>query len=361
MQAFNPSHIYVDPTVKDLPLTKRVLRYFSGVPHQLLDNVEDLKKPISMTEAKKRLLISRFKGEAIRSCQGRGDYVCCNYLTMSLISNCHMECTYCILQDYLKNNPIVTLYANVEEILASIENHISQHPDQLFRLGTGELSDSLALDSFTHFSEILVPFAARQKNLVIELKTKSDQVQNLLGLDHQNKTVVSWSVNPQKYIEQEELKCSTLNERLNAARRVADEGYPIAFNLDPLLHFPDWEDQYKELVNQLKDSFQSTEIAWVSIGSLRFTPGLKSIIKTRFPKSRILTGELIQSKDGKVRYFRDAREKMYSHVHKLIEKAYPTAPNFLCMETFKVWEKVYKEFPPTKQNLEAKLTQRFAL
>lgn len=359
MQSFTPSGIYVDNSVRSYEITRNVLNYFKNVPTVFLKNSKEIKNPIPISEAKRTLMITRFKGDVIRPCQGIGSYLCCNYLIMSFTSNCHLECTYCILQDYLKNNPAVTLYANVDEMLDMAKKVIQSQPDKLFRVGTGELSDSLALDSITHLSKKLIPFAADQKNLLLELKTKTDQVQNLLDLDHRGKTIVSWSVNPQKYIEQEELKCSSLDNRLKAARDVADAGYPIGFHFDPILNFENWEENYGDLVKRLKSDFRSGEIAWISIGSLRYTPRLKKIIQERFPKSRLLYGELFAGADGKVRYFREIREGLYKHVKSMLDQAFPEVPNYLCMETKKVWENVYHEIPSIQGMLEKSFVERF--
>ena len=357
---FNPSEIYVESSAGDYPLTRRILEAFPSTPIHTVDSVNEIKIPRLITPAKRELFITRHKGDPIKSCQGMGDYVCCNYFTVSFVSNCHFECTYCILQDYLKDNPIMTLYANVEEILEAIEARIKQSAE-LVRLGTGELSDSLALDDITQLSKTLVPFAARQKNLVLELKTKSDCVGNLLDLDHGGKTVISWSVNPQAFVDTEELKCASLEERLTAARLVADAGYPIGFHFDPLLVLPGWEDEYRRLVDRIRGEFEPDEIAWISMGSLRFTPGLKKTIQHRFPKSRLLEGELFPAGDGKVRYFREIREELYAHVKALMDAAFPTVPNYLCMETKKVWGNVTGMAPPSQRKLEAHLAQRFAI
>lgn len=359
MQGFYPRQIYVDHMVKDYPLTEKVLSNLSDVPVKFVDDAFLLKKPMPISEGKKNLLITRHQGPTVRACQGMGDYVCCHYLTISLVSNCHFECTYCILQDYLKNNPIMTFFANVEEILNGVEETISAHPEQLFRVGTGELSDSLALDSITGLSKDLVLFAAKQKNMILELKTKSDEVHNLLGLNHRGKTVVSWSVNPEDYVKTEELKCASLKERLEAARLCASKGYPVGFHLDPLMAFPDWKRQYHGLIHLIRSVICPEEIAWISLGSLRFTPRLKEISQTRFPKSRLFLGELFPSPDGKVRYLRDIREEMYSFVKNEIDHIFPTVPNYLCMDTQSVWENTYGFAPQSRNRLEEALIQRF--
>lgn len=366
MPSFQPTHIFIDAAVRDLPLTRRVLRHFPDTPVTVIENPDILKLPRPLTSAKKQLLITRYKGNPLKPCQGMGNggrnelrpYVCCNYLTVSFATNCPFECTYCILQDYLKNNPAMTLYANVEEILASIERRLLENPERHFRIGTGELADSLALDDITGLTRDLVPFTARQKNMILELKTKSNCIENLLDLDHGGKTVVAWSLNPQTFIDQEEFKTASLDERLAAARRVADAGYPAALHFDPLLALKDWQKEYVLLVEYVRSVLSPQEIAWISIGSLRFTPALGRIIRERFPKSRLLTGELFPTEDGKVRYFREIREELYTRVKNLIDSAFPSVPNYLCMETERVWRRIYRDAPIHRENLELAISER---
>lgn len=361
MQPFRPIKIYIDDRVKELPLTKIILQHFYNIPSEIIRDVSLIKKYLPMTQAKQQLLITRHDGEVIKKCQGTGDYVCCNYFTVSFSSNCHFECSYCILQDYLQNNPMITIFANMEEIFQAIQKQINSHPQTFFRLGTGELADSLALDSVTHLTKELIPFVAKQKNLLLELKTKSNCVENLLDLDHQKKTVVSWSLNPQTYGEQEELKTASIKERLEAARWIADKGYPIGFHFDPLLALPNWKEEYKKLIDTLRTQFDSDEIAWISLGSLRFTSGLKDIVINRFPKSKIMFGEIFPSQDGKLRYFKDIREELYGYVKNLVDEAFPDVPNYLCMETQKVWNRIYGHVPQTRGQLEKHLVERFAI
>lgn len=361
MHSFRPIKIFVDDHAKELPLTKRILQYFYDIPSEIIQDVSLIKKPLPMAQAKQQLFITRHEGEIIKKCQGMGDYVCCNYFTVSFASNCHFECSYCILQDYLQNNPMITIFANVEEIFQAIQQQVRASPQTFFRLGTGELADSLALDPITHLTKDLIPFVAKQKNLLLELKTKSNCVENLFDLDHQKKTVVSWSLNPQIYGDQEELKTASLNQRLEAARHVADIGYPVGFHLDPLLALPNWKEEYKKLLNTLESQFDPREIAWISLGSLRFTPGLKDIVMNRFPKSKIMFGEIFPSQDGKFRYFKDIREELYGYVKNLVDEAFPDVPNYLCMETEKVWQRIYGHVPQNRGQLEKHLVERFAI
>lgn len=357
MQDYKPSQIIIDPEVLHSEVTQRILGHFPSVPQLLLN--EKIKKEEDISEAKKKLFLSSFKGEIVKSCQGLGDYVCCDYMTMTLVSNCHLECSYCILQDYLKNNPLITIYTNINEILEKVERQLKSQPNKKLRIGTGELSDSLALDNITEFSKELVPFTARQNNLILELKTKSNQIQNLLDLDHQGKTVISWSMNPPLFSEWEEHKCASIEERIQAALAVSHAGYPIAFHLDPLLALDNWKEEYENLIIRLKKNFANRHVAWISMGSLRFTPGLKKTMKDRFPKSKLHYQELYPNADGKVRYFRDIREDLYKTVKAYLEKYFPGTAHYLCMETETVWGKVFNEIPESKESLEKQMHTSF--
>ena len=94
--------------------------------------------------------------------------------------------SYCYLQSYL-NFPYMIVYANSGDLLSELELTLKQRPGELLRIGTGELSDSLALDPLTSYSVPLVEFFAHQENGILEFKTKSNCVENLLHLDHRAK------------------------------------------------------------------------------------------------------------------------------------------------------------------------------
>jgi spore photoproduct lyase len=354
---FSPTEIYIDKAVKDHKITKRILDNLPDLPITFIDDPQEIKIPEKHTEAKKKLLISPLKGEMLKVCQGQGD-VCCQYHTIDLITNCHLECSYCILQDYLQNNPIITIHPNVDEICDTIRKKTCENPGKKIRIGAGELSDSLALDHITNFTTECVALANELKDIVFEFKTKTTNIDNLLKLKHQGNVVVAWSVNPQSYIDIEELKCAPLADRLQAARKCADKGYPIAFHFDPLLYYPDWQEQYDDVIQQISALFKPEEIAWVSLGSLRFTPGLKKISMDRFPKSKIMTGEIVPMTDGKMRYFRPIREEMYTHLIAQLTKNIGKIPHYLCMETPLVWQRLFGHIP-TLDEVEARVATRF--
>ncbi|GIX48175.1 MAG: hypothetical protein KatS3mg131_2386 [Candidatus Tectimicrobiota bacterium] len=80
-------------------------------------------------------------------------------------------------------------------------------------------------------------------------------------------------------------------------------------------------------------------ITYMSLGSLRFSPELKKVVRVRFPKSSLMDGELVPGPDGKLRYFKPLRVEMYRKLAAWIRRYAPATPLYLCMESADVWQK----------------------
>jgi hypothetical protein len=242
--------ILVDPAVAATPIARAVSRNAGGVEviEAPAGGVEEALRRLGLTEGKRVLLVKEFRGRSFKQCQGlKEEYACCNLHTLAEGNGCAMECTYCILQHYMTSQHL-TVFANVDDLQAEIQRAVSSEPERIFRVGTGELSDSLLLDPLTESTRHMVPFFRSLPNAVLELRTKTDNVENLLDLEHGGKTVVAWSLNPPEVGEREELKTAPLEARLRAASEVARRGYPVGFHLDPLVHYEGWQDGYSRLV-----------------------------------------------------------------------------------------------------------------
>ncbi len=361
MISYQPSIIYVDPTVQNSPITQNILNYFPNTPVKLVEgkpDVSDIQKfSDPLLEGKKRLWITRNNGKLVKKCgastSSLKNLICCNYYILDFSFNCHFECVYCFLQEYT-NLPLMVVYANVEEMLDAVSDLIKDSTSQKIRIGTGEMADSLALDEITGFSKILVPYFAKQNKALLELKTKSNSVGNLLNLDHNGQTVIAWSMNPSHYAQKYEFKTATIEERLEAARQCQKAGYKIAFHLDPLIYEPDWKESYTTLIDRIFDEFQPS---WMSLGALRFNANLRSIVQKRFPGSELVTGEFVTTPDGKKRYVRFIREEMYKGLYEYILSKQSNTPIYLCMEHDVVWEKSLGYRPSSEQGLEAHIVQ----
>lgn len=211
---------------------------------------------------------------------------------------------------------------------------------KFFRIGTGEFSDSLALDKSLGQAKKLILYFAKQKKALLELKTKSAEVKHLLNLKHNGRTVIAWSVNPPEIVASEEKLTASLAARLASARLAAQAGYPLAFHFDPIIYFPGFEKAYQNLVAKIYEYVKPEQIAWISLGTLRFVPGFKEIFKKRFPQKKLLYEEFITGLDGKLRYFKPLRIKLYQTILRQIRQYDQKTLIYLCMESPGVWRKV---------------------
>lgn len=300
--------------------------------------------------SKKNICYLPFKGRFLKKCPGTPEYLCCNYYVLNIQTNCNYDCQYCILQGYI-NNPRLNIYTNIDTALKEVEELLNTHPSNFYRIGTGELTDSLSLDHLTNTSSILIPFFMRQKNALLELKTKSKNIKNLLKFQPNGNIVVSWSLNPQKIIDEYETKTASLLERLESARQCSKSGYKIGFHLDPVILYPDWEDGYKNLIEQIFRYVEPKAIVWISIAGFRYTPRLKNIIQNRFPKTRLFLEEFVRCRDGKYRYIRPIRVMVYKKIINWIKNYSNDIPIYFCMESPTVWMDVFGKLPNQISNL----------
>jgi spore photoproduct lyase len=315
-----------------------------------------LKTADSFGAGKRRMVVMPRRSSFLIGCPaGSTHFACCGYLVLMLASNCPMDCSYCFLQEHLANNPAFQVYANYQDAWEELDRLALAGAWRSFRVGTGELADSLAFDSLTGISRDLVSYFSQRRNLMLELKTKTDEIDNLLALDPRGRTIVSWSLSPTRVFASCEHRTAPPQSRINAAQRVLNAGYKVGFHLDPLIAYPNAEQDYLELLENVFDSIPPNLIAFFSIGGLRMTPGLRTAARHRFAADPMLLGEEVLSEDGRYRTFTPLRLRLFSKVRERIAKACSDLPVYLCMETASVHHRVFGAAPLTPAALGSRL------
>ena len=328
--------ITVHPDAAGGPVARRIIERCSGAAVRIAANPPKLKED-GARPRKDAIFITPRRGSLLKRCPGTSSYICCGYRVLNLVTGCPLDCTYCILQLYL-NQPCLVVHADWEDALREIDELTARHPGRVVRLGTGELADSLALEPLTDMAKELIPLVLRRPEAVLELKTKTTFVENILDIDPRGRVILSWSLNAEEVIASDEAGAPPLEERLRAAAEARRAGYRIGLHFDPLVRFPGWESSYRRSVEAIYDHLAEGDIAWISMGTLRYPPALDLIIRRNFPASRLPLGELVPGLDGKLRYFRPLREEMYRLVHGAIRHRDRDASVYLCMESREVWE-----------------------
>lgn len=350
--------IYINQNAVHEPLTERVRKNAEGIPVQIINDTHaaSLFSRFSPGEGKRILYLKAYQGEMVKPCPATASpYLCCRYTVMHQVAQCPMDCVYCILQSYL-DSPVVTVHANVQAAFDGVDRLLSEQPERLFRFGTGELGDSLALDEITGLSESTGKFFSTKRNVVIEFKTKTDRIERMIGRQFKN-TIVSWSLNPQTVVNENEFSTASLSARLEAARRCQEAGYKVGFHFDPILYFNGWEKSYQEVVRQIFLKVDGSRIAWISLGTLRFPPPLKEIIQKRFPENGMVHEEMIRGLDGKMRYPRPRRIELTRFIYDLIKEKQPDLFVYFCMEHPSVWDAVTGGHPVSNAELDFQFAQ----
>jgi len=353
--------IHVEESCMDLAYTREILSRaklpYTIIPDRTDPTGIDGEYPENLVQGKHHLLLCKNRGHFFKPCPGTKEYRCCDYQVLNIGMGCPMDCVYCILQAYL-NKPWLTFFVNTNDLLGEMTTAFNAEPDRFFRIGTGEFTDSMALDKFTSLSPKLVEFMADQKQAVLELKTKSAVIQNLKGLKHNGRSILAWSLNSLPIMNTEEIRTATLDERLDAAATCAEWGYKLAFHFDPIIDHPGWEEGYEQTITKLFETVPAEQIVWISLGALRYLPALKTIGTGRFPQSRIFYQEFIEGLDNKKRYFRPRRVALYKHIYALLkQRASPRTCIYFCMESDEIWKEVMGYTPEEKGGIPAMLDE----
>jgi spore photoproduct lyase len=334
------SKLFIDRQVVDHPVTQSIQARLD-VPATIAQSARQVHEMVAsaadpVQSGKEILYLSRNQGAFFKRCPGTSHYNCCDYRILHIGTFCCMDCAYCILQTYF-HPPVLAYFVNHEDLIAELNTVLAQK--SLFRIGTGEFTDSLIWTSWTDVVKLLVDRFAAQEHAVLELKTKTTAIEQLQSLNHNRKTIVAWSLNTPKIIRTEERGTAALSARIDAAARCEKWGYPLAFHFDPLIIYDGCEQAYARVIESLFSRLSAENMAWISLGTLRFPPTVKPLIQKRFPDSKIVYAEFVRGSDGKMRYFKPLRIELYRKIIASIREHAPDVVIYLCMEDDEVWQK----------------------
>jgi spore photoproduct lyase len=355
--------IFVDEDALSFPLTRRILHHCPDAPRQIVRRKAEIEDELASSsdpvgEGKRYLHLSRQKGAFVKPCPCTPFYLGCNYFIINAALNCPLDCSYCILQLYL-SNPVITIYANLEDLWRELDAFLRQRREKFVRIGTGELSDSLALDPLTQTSKEFIAYFRKKGRALFELKTKTVNIAGILAASPAENIILSWSLNSERIAREEERGAPSVADRIEAARLVSERGFPVGFHFDPLILYPGWGEDYARVVENLLTAVKPSRVRWISLGSLRFPAALKSIVEKRFPRTRIIYGEMIQGRDKKLRYFKPLRLELYQKVLGFIKYwGGGRIPVYFCMEDAEVWREAIKKSPRRKEEVELILSPR---
>lgn len=336
------AEVVADGTMVDAPLTERVRSRLPEVPFRVLTPGEVV---ADRGNSEQVLYLKEYKGKFLRFCPGTRYYRCCGYRIIHIGENCPLRCSYCILQAYFQDR-VLKVWANQDDLFTELDKAFGARPDHRFRVGTGEFTDSLILEPVTGYSRDLVGFLARHENVCLELKSKVVDLSWMDAARRPDRVLPAWSVNAPEISSKEELGgCSTLEERLQAARTCADNGFRVCLHFDPIIRYPGWEKGYAEIIDMIFDYLRPEEIAYMSLGSFRHMPELKTVIERNFPETTYIYDEFITGRDNKQRLLKPLRVEQFKFLVDRLRSKGMDRQLYFCMESDEVWQEVFGYVP----------------
>lgn len=261
--------------------------------------------------------------------------VCCNLRTIDAVQGCGFGCSYCSIQTFYDPSKIAADH-NLSERLEGIR----LDPEKNYHIGSGQSSDSLLLGNRNGILDAQFEFARMNPNVILELKTKSKNVGYLLEADVPQNIFVSWSLNPQIIIDNEEHRTASLQQRLKAARAVADRGTCVGFHFHPMIHYRGWKNDYLDMIRTVLSMFSVEEVALVSFGTLTFIkPAIRSL-RLKGVRSKVLQIPMEETA-GKLSYPMPVKEEMFRAAWNAFRPWHERVFFYLCMESRELWESVF--------------------
>jgi len=354
---FKPEKILLWQKVADHPEAERIVKLFPSAKVHLISkqrqsSLTNMSPGEALLAGRKTLMIGattsfvgHFDGQLGVSVR------CQPYYKLVPISNgCPYYCTYCYLAFvYRKYAPFIKININYDSMFKQIRKAISNSSGKT-SFNMGEMLDSLALDHITNLTTMLIPFFSGFSKSFLMLLTKSNNIDNLLAIEPNEQTVVSWSLNSRRMIETYEPGTASLNERIEAARLCQEHGYRIRIRIDPGILYEDWKAEYSDLIQKTLSVIGPEN---VTLGMLRLLPGHFHLAAEAYgDRARKLWNHnfVKGASDGKLRYPPKERVEYYTYLIDVIRSFDKHISISLCRETPEIWSIFKDRCEPRKCN-----------
>ena len=271
---------------------------------------------------------------------------CCNLMTLDAIESCGFDCSYCTIQSFYKQDKI-TFDSSFKDKLKTLK----LDPNKMYHIGTGQSSDSLMWGNREGVLDALFDFARKNKNVILEFKTKSDNIKYFLENDIPKNIMCTWSLNTTTIIENEEHLAASLEKRINSARALADKGVIVGFHFHPIVQYDNYLNEYKEVYDTLTDTFKPEEVSLISMGTLTFIKPVIQKLRNRNFQSKILQMPFDDAA-GKASYPLDIKEEMFKHAFESFKPWHNKVYFYLCMEDHSLWKKCFNYEYNTNADME---------
>ncbi|KGM98088.1 Spore photoproduct lyase [Clostridium novyi A str. 4552] len=229
-------------------------------------------------EGKQTLVVGIRKSLEFQTCKPSAHY------QLPLVSGCMGMCEYCYLNTQMGKKPYVKIHVNNSEILNKANEYINIRKPEITIFEGAATSDPIPVEIYSNALKDAIEFFGKNPYGKFRFVTKYTDVDSLLNLHHNNRTMIRFSLNTDDVIKKFEHRTPILEKRIEAALKVAKSGYKIGFIIAPVFLYENWESQYGNLIATIADKFKDIPLEFEVI-SHRFTKRAKENIQSIFPQT----------------------------------------------------------------------------
>ena len=284
------SHIYVEKKILDNKNTLEILSKFRDAKIIEIDNYKEVfssnNQDFHLQKLRQNLILASNKPNMIYE----GAVVCedfenDNFYYTSSIINCVYDCEYCYLQGVYSSGNIV-IFVDIEKVFEEVEELYNKLKS--LYLCVSYDTDLLAIENICSFSEKWYHFIKDKKDLKIELRTKSANIDKFLNLDVLDNFIIAFTLSPKDIALKNEKYTASFKNRVKAIKELQNKGWKVRICIDPLIYTDDFEKNYSEMIEYLFSEIDKNKVIDVSIGVFRTSKEYLKKMRNQNKKSEIL-------------------------------------------------------------------------
>lgn len=287
MHLFMPRIVVFEPGSLQYPLGEKIYRFFMSEPVEIVKaplavfsrKLSGLSEKQRYMRSKTILVVAQNREKKLDVCRPSADY------SFKLVSNCPGSCEYCYLQTNQSYKPYLKVFVNLDEIWDTVKSYIPNDSEKITTFEVASNGDPLAVEHITGSLGETIEFFGKLPNGRLRVATKFDNVDLIACRNHNGHTRFRISINTEYVIKQFEHSTSTLEERLEAAVKLARADYPLGFIVAPAMIYPNWQQEYLSLFRKVHDKLKDHKINDLTFELIqhRYTEPAKKRILERFP------------------------------------------------------------------------------
>lgn len=284
------SHIYVEKKILNNKNTLEILSKFKDVKIIEIENYKEVfssnNQDFHLQKLGQKLILASNKANMIYE----GAVVCesfenDNFYYTSSIINCVYDCEYCYLQGVYSSGNIV-IFVDIEKVFEEVEELYNKL--KTLYLCISYDTDLLAIENICGFSEKWYYFIEDKKDLKIELRTKSGNIDKFLNLKPLDNFIIAFTLSPENLALKNEKYTASFKNRVKAIKELQEKGWKVRICINPLIYSDNFEKNYSQMIEYLFNEIDKEKVIDVSIGVFRISKEYLKKMRNQNQNSEIL-------------------------------------------------------------------------